>query len=229
MSRACQCGVELSGKYSRFCDPCRANARRKPKKFIFTERIDDAIRTIYIEHPQAKTRPGVRELADRLGWPKWAVCRRARELGLARSKEAPWSEQELRIAEKWAWMSDERLVLKLKAAGFSRSRTAVHLKVRRMRFKQNTPFYTSCGLASAFGIDSHVIARWIKQGKLWAKKRETARTELQGGDMYLIHENDVRRFIRENPAEFDLRKVDQPWFMDLILAPHASARVERAA
>jgi hypothetical protein len=137
-------------------------------------------------------------------------------LGLARAKETPWSEDELAIIERWAWMSDERLAVKLKDAGFSRTKTAISLKVKRMRFKQNTPYYSATGLASAFGTDSHVITRWIRQGHLRAQRRGTERAENQGGDMHLIHENDVRRFCLENPMEFDLRKVDQVWFMDLI-------------
>src|ERR1700758_964635 len=116
----CRCGAPVSGKYSRFCDPCRANARRKQPKWVSPLRIDDAIREIYLEHPQAKTRPGVAVLAARLGWPKWAVCRRARMMGLARVKEKPWGEEELAIAERFAWMSDERLAMKLRAAGFAR-------------------------------------------------------------------------------------------------------------
>lgn len=137
-------------------------------------------------------------------------------LGLARVKEKPWIEDELAIVERFAWMSDDRLVLRLKRAGFSRSRTAVHLKVRRMRFKQNTPYFSATGLAAAFGTDSHVITRWIRQGQLRAERRQSARTERQGGDTYLIHEKDVKRFCFDNPLEFDLRKVDQVWFMELV-------------
>jgi hypothetical protein len=51
---------------------------------------------------------------------------------------------------------------------------------------------------------------------LKAKFRGTARTEQQNGDIYLIREKDVRRFILERPTDIDLRKVDQLWFLDLI-------------
>ena len=36
------------------------------------------------------------------------------------------------------------------------------------------------------------------------------------GDIYLIQEKDVRRFILEHPTDIDLRKVDQLWFLDLL-------------
>ena len=51
---------------------------------------------------------------------------------------------------------------------------------------------------------------------LKAKRRGTARTERQNGDIYLIHERDVRCFILEHPMDIDLRRVDQLWFLDLI-------------
>lgn len=117
-------------------------------------------------------------------------------------------------------MSDERIRLKLKAAGFSRSATAIHLKIKRMRFKSG-PWYTATSLASAFGVDSHQVTRWIHTGLLAARRRGSARTPQQGGDMWFITENDVIRFIRDNPAAYDLRKVSQSWFLDLAFSHYA--------
>ena len=158
----------------------------------------------------------MRQLAEQVGIPQWVLKKRARELGLTRTKEHPWSEAELAILERYAWMSDERIRLKLKSADYMRSATAIHLKLKRMRFKSDPSFYSGKGLADALGIDSHVVARWIKSGHLRAQFRGTKRTERQGGDIYLIREKDVRRFILQHPTEIDLRKVDQLWFLDLI-------------
>jgi hypothetical protein len=196
-------------------DPIGNMARRR-RQYIFTPQLDDRIREIYVSHPGAKTRPGIRQLADRTGIPRWALRKRARELSLARTKENPWSEPELVILARYAWMSDERIRLKLKAAGYARTVTGVHLKLKRMRFKSDPSFYSGKGLADALGIDSHIVTRWIKAGHLRAKLRGTKRTDQQGGDTYLIRERDVRRFILEHPTEIDLRKVDQLWFLDLI-------------
>ena len=77
------------------------------RKYVFTDQIDQVIREIYINHRDAKTRPGIRLLAKKAGMPHWALKRRARELGLARTKELPWSEAELGILARYAWMSDE--------------------------------------------------------------------------------------------------------------------------
>src|SRR5271165_3106134 len=195
--------------------------RRSPKvlsrrKYIFTDQIDQLIREIYLNHRDAKMCHGIPLLAKRVGMPHWALKKRARELGLARTKELPWSERELEILARYAWMSDERIRLKLKAAGYARTVTGIHLKLKRMRFKHDGSYYSANGLAQALGIDSHAVTRWIKSGHLKAKLRGTARTEQQNGDIYLIHEKDVRRFVLEHPTDIDLRKVDQLWFLDLI-------------
>src|ERR1019366_9883518 len=186
------------------------------RKYAFTDQIDQVIREVYFNHRDAKKRPGIRLLAKKVGMPHWALKKRARELGLAPTKELPWSEAELRILARYAWMSDERIRLKLKSAGYARTVTAIHLKLKRMRFKHDGSFYSASGLAQALGIDSHAVTRWIKSGHLKAKLRGTARTEQQNGDIYLIHEKDVRRFILEHPTDIDLRRVDQIWFLDLI-------------
>ena len=91
------------------------------RKYVLTARLDARIRDIYLIHPGAKTRPGIRQLADQVGIPHWVLKKRARELGLARTKELPWSEPELAILARYAWMSDERICLKLKSAGYLRN------------------------------------------------------------------------------------------------------------
>jgi hypothetical protein len=139
---------------------------QRRRKYVFTTQIDQRIREIYLHHPYAKSRPGIPKLADQVGIPHWALKKRARELGLARTKEKAWSEPELAILARYAWMSDERIRLKLKAAGYARTVTGIHLKVRRMRFKSDPSFYSGKGLADALGIDSHVVTRWIKAGHL---------------------------------------------------------------
>lgn len=91
------------------------------RKYVFTERLDRCIREIYLQNPHSRTRPGIRQLADQIGIPHWAIKKRARDLGLARTKEKPWSEPELTILSRYSWMSDERIRLKLKGSGYVRT------------------------------------------------------------------------------------------------------------
>src|SRR3974377_127413 len=166
---------------------------RSRRKYVFTDQIDQLIREIYLNHRDAKTGFGIRPLAKKVGMPHWALKKRARELGLARTKELPWSEREQAILALYAWMSDERIRLKLKAAGHNRTVTGIHLKLRRMRFKHDGGFYSANSLAQALGIDPHAVTRWIKSGHLRAKLRGTARSLLQNGDSYVIQEKDTVR------------------------------------
>jgi len=142
-------------------EPLGSKTQRR-RKYVFTAQIDERIREIYLRRPNAKSRSGIRQLADQIRIPHWALKKSARELGLARTKEKPWSEPELAILARYAWMSDERIRLKLKAAGYARTVTGIHLKLKRMRFKYDPSFYSGKGLAQALGIDSHVVTRWIR-------------------------------------------------------------------
>ena len=80
------------------------------RKYVFTDQIDQIIREIYLSPRDAKTRLGIGLLAKKVGMPHWALKKRARELGLARTKELPWSEPELEILSRHAWMSDDESV-----------------------------------------------------------------------------------------------------------------------
>src|SRR6266700_8206547 len=100
----------ISIKPIRGGEPLGSKTRRR-RKYVFTAQIDQGLREIYLSHPNAKARPGIRHLAEQVGIPHWALKKRARELGLARTKEKPWSEPELAILPRYAWMSDERIRL----------------------------------------------------------------------------------------------------------------------
>ena len=194
----------------------QAKKKGKARKWVPTPEIDAVIRRLYAERVGRDHIPHLKQFAKKIGWPDWAVKKRGRELGLARTKEAPWSDEEVELLHRHAWMSDERIRLKLKAAGFTRTATAIHLKIKRTAAKQSGDYYSATGLASLFGCDSHCVVRWIKSGYLKAIPRGTERTEQQGGDTWLIRHPDVRQFVADHPMEFDLRKVDQLWFIDLL-------------
>lgn len=220
IGRECEganCRARVLLKYGRYCDPCRANARRKRRLYITNDLIDQRLRTIYLKPDRKRSGDqSVKKLAAQIGWPKWALTRRAAQLNLSRVKEAPWSEDELVILRRYAWMSPQRLRLKLKAAGFNRTATAIDVKLDRTYARRNTPYLTANGLSVLFGVDNHCVTRWIKLGYLPSRKRGTDRREANGGDMYMIHEDEVYKFILARPLEFDIRKVDQLWFLDLV-------------
>ena len=110
------CSPTVHLRCGRQCDPARVKALSR-RKYAFTDQIDQLIREVYLIPRGAKTRPSIPLLAKRVGMPHWALKKRALELGLARTKELPWNEAELAILSRYAWMSDERIRLKLKAPG----------------------------------------------------------------------------------------------------------------
>lgn len=106
--------------------------RGKARKWVPTPEIDAVIRRLYAERVgRNRYIAHLKTFAQKIGWPDWAVKKRGRELGLARTKESPWSDEEVELLHRYAWMSDERIRLKLKAAGFTRTATAIHLKIKR--------------------------------------------------------------------------------------------------
>jgi len=186
------------------------------RKYCPSDAIDRLIREAYDLWRKSSDRRAITVAATRIGWPGYAVKVRARHLGLARAKEPVWSEGEFRILARWGWLGDERIALKLRAAGFARTATAVHLKRKRMRICQGGDWYSAYSLAEAMGVDSHKVSRWIKAGLLKAEQRGSARTELQGGDTWLILRGAVKDFLLRCPDEYDLGRVEKFWYLDLI-------------
>ncbi len=52
------------------CDPDRIKGRSR-RKYVFTDQIDQLIREIYLNYRDAKTRPGIRLLAKKIGMPHY--------------------------------------------------------------------------------------------------------------------------------------------------------------
>ncbi len=67
------------------------------------------------------------------------------------------------------------------------------------------------------GEDHHKIARWIENGWLQDRFQGTRRHDGNSKDIHRIREKDVISFIRNHPQEINLGKVDQTWFLDLVL------------
>lgn len=63
------------------------------RKYIFTARIDQRIREIYLSHPNAKTRPGIRQLAGQIGIPHWALKKGLANLAWLARKRRPGVNQ----------------------------------------------------------------------------------------------------------------------------------------
>ncbi len=161
---------------------------------------------------KAATRTG----AAKLGWPRWVILKRGRELNLARTRETPWSEAEERLLEKYSGLGIRVIASKFRLAGFHRTETAISLKAKRNKIRETPNFVTKHGLANAFGVDDHKVAIWIKNGWLRAGWKGTKRNAVQRGDTFAIHRDDIRKFILNHPEEIELANVEKYWFIDIV-------------
>ncbi|HVI27503.1 MAG TPA: hypothetical protein VM780_02455 [Hansschlegelia sp.] len=185
-------------------------------RWTSSEQIDAVIRRAFTGDA---TKGFVERCARAVGRPRWWVSKRAAALGLVapRFKELPWSQTETELLIAHAKKSNSTIQAILHRHGFKRTLTAIGIRLKRSgidRTDENR--MTGRGLAEVMGVDGKTVSRWIEKGMLHAERRGTERVEAQGGDQWWIRRRDVRRFIVENVAAVDLRKVEKHWFVDLL-------------
>ncbi len=207
-SAVCQCG--RPAKHAGACRGAKQLYRHTPE-------TDALIREAYAKLRNFGNRRALSTIRGKLGWPKHVINKRGRELGLAKAKEKPWSAEEKAFLEKWAHLSLPRIRLKLRRAGFDRSETGIKLKMRRLLITKDTlPYHSAAKIALAMGIDSHKVMSWIRQGWLGAVRKGTTRTAQQGGDIHLVHTNELRHFLLHHPDEYELATVEKFWFLEIV-------------
>ena len=187
----------------------------KPPKYTIAEHQAAQIRKVYTSIPQ---KGAVRDLAKRLGLPRWKVSKFAVNEGLigVQKKEPPWSEKELSILEQGAHLTAAVLQRRLASAGFRRTEVGIVLKRKRMRFLSNLKGQSATTLALCFGVNAKTVIRYIEKGYLQAKKRGTARVPQQGGDEWFIRDRQIKNFVCSYPEFVDFRKVDKLWAISLL-------------
>ncbi|MER9901631.1 hypothetical protein [Mesorhizobium sp. M0130] len=177
-----------------------------------SDAIDAIIRRAYQKTP---SKNDVQACAVTCGRPRWWVSKRAAKLGLVtpRFKQAPWCEAELDLIGDNAHKAPATLRRLLKAKGFDRTETAIIVKLKRLGADRTDPHHLNANqLADVMGVDRKTIAAWIAKGWLRATRREATATD----DFWWIHRRDIRRFVIDNVAAVDLRKVEKFWFVDLL-------------
>ena len=220
------------GPPARYCPACRWKHRgRTSTKYVWTPERDQLLRERY----DGKVKGRAASIAAGLGWPPWQIKRRAAQLGLCYPADRrDWTAQE----ERFLWQHAGRRHLHWMATQLGRSETSVVLKLKRMQISRAwREGYTLRDLELCFGCDHHPIDRWIRQGWLQGRRRGTRRTGSGGrgngpADAWYFTDEDLVRFVRSYPAAFRLDKVDQHWFLDLVLngsqtkAARSEARLE---
>ena len=201
------------GRYARYCKPCAASFRRPLKKYQLTPQIIEYLRTFYKGSPRERGK-AVRILAREKNLPKWWILRHAQKLGLGYPmRRKSWTQDEvLFLQENIGLWCPEILAKKM-----GRSITSVVLKIKRLHLsrRKRDGWFTLRDLEIGLGADHRQIYSWIRKG--WIHCERDGRIAGTSGEHFrrfgLLA---VRNFIWNHPTEFDLKKADQLWFLNLM-------------
>jgi hypothetical protein len=200
---------------ARFCLKCRSERRRRHgRKYAWLPQHDAYLRAHYYGGLHQRGRV-IRELMRQTGFPHWYIKRQARRLGLSMTQDRrPWTEEELE------WL--DRLLGKVSAATIAkrlkRTETSVVMKIKALGHSRRvSEGCTMRDLEECFGEDHRKIQRWITQGWLRVQLQGTRRHDGNGHDIHRFSEKDLLAFLKRHPEQINLGKVDQLWFLDLVL------------
>lgn len=184
----------------------RVRSGGSPQKYVLDEPGRRLILAVY-----DGSRGSISELHRRLGVPRWVVSKWASQLGLARQRAPRWTQEEIKYLEKHFRSKKISEI----AAHLGRSEASVHNRASELGlYKLDGEGYTLTAVCEGMGCHHDTVTRWIKQGWLKASRRHTDRAI---GDPYFVTDKALRDFFRSYPSEFDLRRVDQLWFLSICL------------
>ena len=202
-------------RLAKYCVKCRAERRRRARaKYTWRPEHDAYLKVHYFGGLNRRFQV-LNRMARLTGLPRWYIKRQAARLGLTLHMDRrPWMASEMNLLDtlvgnvssatiaKRLHRPESSVVNKLKRTGTSR-------RVRNG--------YTMRELELCLGEDHHKITEWIKNGWLQDRLQGTRRHDGNGNDIHRIREKDILTFIRNHPQEINLGKVDQTWFLDLVL------------
>ena len=216
-------GRSLSSIYSRaqslgLKPPTVVRKGRPRMRWRTTEEIDALIRAAWLDPDKGYAL----RAAAQVGRPKWWCCKRAIAMGLAQPslRQPDWTVREDELLASLAHLSPDTIARKLKASGYTRSPTAVTVRLKRLRVsrrqaKLDEGLMSANQLAGVMGVDLKTVLRWIERETLPAVRRQATDDEDSRGN-YEIATPRLRSWLAGRAALVDLRKVDKYWFFDLV-------------
>ncbi len=152
--------------------------------------LTDYARRLLLERYDGTT-GAIDELVRLLGVPRQRIHSWARRLGLTRKICLPWTAAEDAYLEEWA----ARLPVEQMARHLGRSWKTVRQRMDLLGATKQRAGYTVASLASALGCSEAPIRDWIARGWLKATRRQSERTSAQGGDFWLITDDQLVEFV----------------------------------
>lgn len=200
---------------ARFCLTCRAERRRRAGvQYAWRLEYDTYLRAHYFGGLNRRYQV-LNRMVRMTGLPRWYIKRQAARLGLTmRIDRRPWTPAEMDVLEKLVGRVTSATIAKR----LQRPESSVVNKLKRMGTSRRVRNgYTMRELELCLGEDHHKIVGWIQNGWLRDRLQGTRRHDGNGNDIHRIREKDILSFIRNHPQELNLGKVDQMWFLDLVL------------
>ena len=185
--------------------------------------VDEIIRNRW---PETMERGGLQKLADDLDLPKFWVSKRAvaLELTVAYKKEPRWTAAEKDLMKRIPLHDLNMCGRIFREHGFARTPTAIGVMAKRLALSRRThENFSGTAAARLLGVDNKTVTAWCVSGELKATRRNDKRLPQQGGSSWDITPADLRAWILDNLARFDIRKVDKVAFIDLWAGPAADA------
>lgn len=200
---SCKCCHKLNAaQKDEMCHSCRLRSRpNATKKYLWSEGFDSRLRDSYTRSRRREELTSSLDALQRLtGFPRFAIVARAAELNLCFAKRKVWTEAELKFMRENAG----RLSIKAMAASLSRTYCSVKGKIRSLQLGGRvTDGYSVDELMRLFGVGKATVDRWIARGWLY---REESR----------VSEKSVIRFLRAQRNAYQLSRVDEAWFKEVI-------------
>lgn len=186
----------------------RPRAARSPKYLLTDER-----RAYLVGHYTGKHGDG-QAIARVLGVPPQTISHWLQQLHLRQPRaQRPWTEAECAYLkhhlphQSFAQLSEQ----------LNRTLASVKNQAQKMGLRKVDEGYTMEDICLGFQCDTRKIRQWITAGWLRAQRRQSARTEAQGGDFYFFSEAALQRFLRLYPQSLVNLRFDYLWVHDLLV------------
>src|SRR5882762_8413317 len=220
---AVTCDEPLDGRHqetqpshlAQYSSECREKCERFSRpKYVWRKEYDAYLKAHYFGGLNRRFQV-LNQMIRLTGMPRWYIKRQAARLGLTLHMDRrPWTASEMNLLEKLVGHVSSATIAKR----LHRPESSVVNKLKRIGTSRRVRNgYTMCDLELCFGEDHNKINQWIKNGWLQDRLQGTRRHDGNGNDIHRIREKDILTFIRNHPQEINLGKVDQMWFLDLVL------------
>ena len=209
---------------AKYCLKCRSQRQRRANaKYVWRPEFDEHLKAHYYGGVNRRFRV-LNRMIRLTGLPRWYIKRQASRLGLTmRMDRRPWAPVEVDLLERLVGTVSTAAIAKR----LRRPEVSVVNKLKRLRISRRVrEGYTMRDLELCLGEGHHKIGQWIAAGWLRDHVQGTRRHDGNGKDIHRILDKDILAFLRNHPQEINLGKVDQTWFLDLVLLKGREVREE---